>query len=166
MGFYNMANGDLPYMKSLADQYALSDNYHQFMFGGTGPNSITTGTAAPLIYSDANGNPATPPADQVENPNAYNDKGYYPNNNNWYWNDGFWIGNTGNASNGSYSNCADTTQPGVAAIMDYLNSLPYKPFNGGNCQPLQGSNSTASYYYLLNNQLPSYSRNGGGTVTR
>ena len=79
MGFYNMANGDLPYMKSLADQYALSDNYHQFMFGGTGPNSITTGTAAPLIYSDANGNPATPPADQVENPNAYNDKGYYPN---------------------------------------------------------------------------------------
>ena len=38
MGFYNMANGDLPYMKSLADQYAMSDNYHQFMFGGTGPN--------------------------------------------------------------------------------------------------------------------------------
>ena len=133
MGFYNMANGDLPYMKSLADQYALSDNYHQFMFGGTGPNSITTGTAAPLIYSDANGNPATPPADQIENPNAYNDKGYYPNNNNWYWNDGFWIANTGNASNGSYSNCADATQPGVAAITDYLNSLPYKPFNGGNC---------------------------------
>ena len=141
MGFYNMANGDLPFMKSLADGYALSDNYHQFMFGGTGPNSITTGTAAPLFYSDANGNPATPPADQIENPNAYNDKGYYPDNNNWYWNDGFWIANTGNASNGSYSNCADTTQPGVAAIMNYLNSLPYKPFNGGNCQPLPGSNT-------------------------
>jgi phospholipase C len=162
MGFYNMANGDLPFMKSLADGYALSDNYHQFMFGGTGPNSITTGTAAPLIYSDANGNPATPPADQIENPNAYDDKGYYPNNNNWYWNDGFWIANTGNASNGSYSNCADTAQPGVAAIRNYLNSLPYKPFNGGNCQPLPGSNSTVGYYYLLNNQLPSYTRIGGG----
>jgi phospholipase C len=154
MGFYNMAGGDLPYLKSLADSSAISDNYHQFMFGGTGPNSITTGTAAPLIFSDANGNPATPPADQIENPNAYNLDGAYPNNNNWYWNDGFWLGNTGNASNGSYSNCSDLTQPGVAAIMNYLNALPYKPFNGGNC--------TANDYYLLNNQLPSYSREGGG----
>ena len=136
MGFYNMASGDLPYMKSLADQYALSDNYHQFMFGGTGPNSITTGTAAPLIYTDANGNPATPPADQVENPNAYNDKGYYPDNNNWYWNDGFWIANTGNASNGSYSNCADTTQPGVAAIMSYLNRCRISPSMAGTASRL------------------------------
>ena len=161
MGFYNMAAGDLQYLKSLADTYAMSDNYHQFMFGGTGPNSISTGTAAPLIYSDANGNPAIPPPDQIENPDAFNENNDYATNNNWYWNDGFWIANTGNASNGSYTNCADRTQPGVAAIMNYLDALPYKPFHGGNCQPIQGSNSTAKYYYLVNNQLPSYTRNGG-----
>ena len=161
MGFYNMATGDLPFLKSLADGYAINDNYHQFMFGGTGPNSISTGTAAPLVYSDKNGNPATPPSYQIENPNAYNQDGKYAGNNNWYWNDGFWIGNTGNASNGSYTNCADVRQPGVAAIMDYLNALPYKPFNGGNCQPLLGNTSSTPYYYLLNNQLPFYTRTGG-----
>src|SRR5262245_44353870 len=28
MGFFNMHNGDAPYLKSLADKYTLSDNYH------------------------------------------------------------------------------------------------------------------------------------------
>lgn len=46
MGFYNMAAGDVPYFASLANTYAISDNYHQFLLGGTGPNSISIGTAA------------------------------------------------------------------------------------------------------------------------
>jgi phospholipase C len=29
MGFYNVQSGDAPYFKSLADQYAMSDNFHQ-----------------------------------------------------------------------------------------------------------------------------------------
>jgi phospholipase C len=29
MGFYNMAAGDYPYFQSLAQKYAISDNYHQ-----------------------------------------------------------------------------------------------------------------------------------------
>ena len=29
MGFYNVQQGDAPYLKYLADHYALSDNYHQ-----------------------------------------------------------------------------------------------------------------------------------------
>jgi phospholipase C len=146
MGFYNMAQGDVPYFASLAQQYALSDNYHQFQLGGTGPNSITVGTAAPLVYSDANGNPAVPPSSQVENPNAY------PGSNNWYQQEGFALQDAGNTSNAAYTNCSDPTQPGVATIMKLLASQPYKPFNGGNCAP--------GAYYLLNNQYPAYTRTG------
>ncbi len=146
MGFYNMAAGDVPYFASLANQYAISDNYHQFMLGGTGPNSISIGTGTPLIYSDANGNPATPPALQIQNPDPY------PGSNNWYLQDGFYLPDSGNESNASYTNCSDPTQPGVPAIMNYLAALPYKPFNSGNCAP--------GAYYLVNNQDPSYNRDG------
>ena len=38
MGFYNMAAGDAPYFRQLADTYALSDNHHQPVMGGTGVN--------------------------------------------------------------------------------------------------------------------------------
>src|SRR6201998_586392 len=38
MGFYNMAAGDAPYLRQLADNYALSDNHHQQGLGGTGAN--------------------------------------------------------------------------------------------------------------------------------
>src|SRR5262249_48936482 len=33
LGFYNMRNGDAPVFKKLADQYALSDNFHQSIMG-------------------------------------------------------------------------------------------------------------------------------------
>ena len=146
MGFYNMAGGDWPILKSLADKYAISDNYHQPMMGGTGPDSIFIGTAAPYVFSDANGNPATPDPSLVENPDPY------PGSNNWYKQDGFWIFNGGNESVASYVNCSDSTRPGVVSIMNYINALPYKPFNNGNCTP--------GNYYLVNNQEPSYDRNG------
>ena len=29
MGFYNVQRGDAPLLKRLADQYTISDNYHQ-----------------------------------------------------------------------------------------------------------------------------------------
>jgi phospholipase C len=146
MGFYNMAAGDVPYFRTLADTYALSDNYHQFILGGTGPNSISFGTADVYVYSDTNGNPTTPPALQIENPNPF------AGSNNWYQQEGFYIVNSGNESNASYTNCSDSTQPGVAPILNYLAVLPYKPFNSGNC--------AAGAYYLVNNQLPTYDRTG------
>src|SRR3984893_16828569 len=40
MGFYNMNTGDAPFFKQMADNYAISDNYHQFVMGGTGANFI------------------------------------------------------------------------------------------------------------------------------
>jgi phospholipase C len=39
MFFYNVQTGDAPYLKSLADAYTMSDNYHQAVLGGTGANT-------------------------------------------------------------------------------------------------------------------------------
>ncbi|HLK52005.1 MAG TPA: phosphoesterase, partial [Candidatus Angelobacter sp.] len=35
MAFYNVQKGDAPLLKSLADQYTMSDNFHQSVMGGT-----------------------------------------------------------------------------------------------------------------------------------
>lgn len=134
MGFYNVQQGDAPYLKSLADTYTLLDNYHQPAKGGTGLNSLYLGFADALWYSDGAGNPATPPINEIENPNPQ------PGTNNYYIQDGY--------SGGSYSNCSDTTQPGVQPIVDYLTALGVSP----NCD--------AGHYYLLNNYNPGYLGNG------
>jgi len=165
LGFYNMSNGDVPYFKELADQYSMSDNFHQSVAGGTGANHIMLGHGDMLWYSDGNGNAIAPPhnavvnsgtansgtVDEIENPNAA------PGTNNWYAEDGYGGGGYGSASSGggSYTNCADPSQPGVAAITTYLASLP-KPV-ASNCQ--------AGHYYLLNNYNPGYFGNGKNAFT-
>jgi len=68
MAFFNMQNGDAPLLKSLADQYTMSDNYHQPVMGGTGPDSQPLGFADQVFFSDGNGHPATPPAVNIYNP--------------------------------------------------------------------------------------------------
>lgn len=138
MGFYNTSSGDASYFTNLAHQYTMSDNYHQAVMGGTGANHVALGTGAEVYYSDGKGNATAPPANQIENPNPM------PGTNNWYTQDGY--------SGGSYSNCSNQGQPGVQPVMSYLNSLPYLPFNGGDCQP--------GKYYLLNNYNPGYHRDG------
>jgi len=146
LGFYNMAAGDETTLAGLANTYAISDNYHQPVLGGTGTNSAFIGSAAPLVYSDANGNPAVPPAAQIENPDPY------PGSNNWYQQDGFLLVDPSSSSNAAYTKCSDMAQPGVRSIMEYLNVLPYKPFNNGNC--------ATDNYYMVNEEKPSYDRNG------
>jgi phospholipase C len=144
MQFVNVSNGDVPYFTQLAQRYALSDNFHQSIMGGTGANHIMLGFGSLIYYADAQGNPATPPPGQIENPNPQ------PGTNNYYTNDGY--GSTATGKGGSYVNCADNTQPGVAPILTYLNSLPYKPFMGGDCQQ--------NAYYLVNNYNPGYLGDG------
>ncbi len=61
LGFYNVQKGDVPYFTSLAQQYAMSDNFHQSVNGGTGANHIMFGHGDMIWFSDANGNPAVPP---------------------------------------------------------------------------------------------------------
>jgi phospholipase C len=136
MGFYNVAQGDMPYFKQLADAYAVGDNYHQPIKGGTGADSVYLGFASDVWYANANGTPGIPPSNQIENPNPA------PGTNNWYTNDGY--------SGGTYSACAEATQPGVRPIYNYLEKLPYPVFSA--CQP--------AAYYLLNNYNPGYLGNG------
>jgi phospholipase C len=138
MGFYNVQQGDMPYFKTLADEYAVGDNYHQPFKGGTGADSVVLGFAAGVYYQNSAGTPTVPPANQITNPNPE------PGTNNWYINDGY--------SGGTYTNCSDPTQPGVAPITDYLAALPSHPKTA--CEP--------GRYYLLNNYNPGF--NGDGTT--
>jgi phospholipase C len=165
MGFYNVQNGDAPYFKFLADHYAMSDNFHQSVNGGTGANHIMFGHGDALYFTDGKGKAAVPPhkvqvaagtpnagiVDEIENPNPQ------ASTNNWYTEDGYGGGSFGAASygGGSYSECADTTQPGVAPIVNYLKSLA-KPIDP-RCE--------AGHYYLLNNYNPGYFGNGNNAFT-
>jgi phospholipase C len=164
MGFYNMAEGDAPYTKYLADHFAISDNYHQPAMGGTGLDSIMLFFGDPIWFSDANGNPAVPPhnetiwaggpVDEIENPNPQ------PGTNNWWTQDGYGgFGNNGSSTGvyggGSYTNCSDSSQPGVAPILNYLSSLP-RPIDP-KCE--------AGHYYLLNNYNPGYFGDGSNAYT-
>jgi phospholipase C len=146
MGFYNVAKGDALYLTELARTYTLNDNYHQAVMGGTYANHMMIGYADSLYYADGNGNPAvpnhvlvpgsSPPTflNEIENPNPLH------GTNNWYTQDGY--------SGGSYTNCSDINQPGVPAIVNYLNAIEVPP----RCQP--------GAYYLLNNYVPAFIGNG------
>jgi acid phosphatase len=137
MGFYNMQAGDAPFFKKMADTYAIADNYHQPVMGGTTANYLALATADVSFYT-ANGKPAIPPAKQIENTDAQ------PNTNNWFTEDGY--------RGGSYVKCADLNQPGVTGIRNFLNKLPYQAFNNGNCAP--------DTYYMVNNMDPAFSPTG------
>jgi len=164
MGFYNVLDGDAPYSKFLADNFAMSDNYHQPAMGGTGLDSIILGFGDAIWFSDANGKAAVPPhnqmtfaggpVDEIENPNLV------PGTNNWWINDGYGgFGNNGSSTGvyggGSYTNCSDSSQPGVAPILNYLSSLP---------RPIT-PNCDEGHYYLLNNYNPGYFGNGSNAYT-
>lgn len=132
MAFFNVNTGDAPFFKQLADRYNSSDNFHQSVQGGTGANHIMLGFGDAIFWSDGNGNPTSPPANLIANPNPR------PGTNNNYTVDGNW------------SNCADASQPGVGPIVTYLASLPYAP--KPNCEP--------AHFYMLNNTSPAYQPNG------
>ncbi|HET9000314.1 MAG TPA: alkaline phosphatase family protein [bacterium] len=135
MSFYNVQQGDAPYLKFLADRYTLSDNYHQPVWGGTMVQHLILGYADLPWYSDGNGHPMAPPITQVEDPNPQ------PGTNNYYTNDG---------GGAVYSNCSDTANPGVGPIVAYLKSLP-RPIDP-DCQK--------GRFYPLNNQSPQYNADG------
>jgi phospholipase C len=165
LGFYNMQKGDAPYFKSLADTYAISDNFHQSVDGGTGANHIMFGHAdAIYFYDPSQANPYLPPhgvttgtsssgapdvLDEVENPNPL------AATNNWYTEDGYGGGSYGSPAygGGSYSNCSDPNQPGVSSVVAYLHSLHIDP----RCEP--------GHYYLLNNYNPGYFGQGENAYT-
>ena len=102
--------------------------------------------------------------DSIENPNPA------PGTNNWYTQDGYgsdynsgypssdWTTTQPNGlpiiyGGGSYSDCSDPSQPGVAPIVEYLHRLHVNP----RCEP--------GHYYLLNNYNPGYFGNGNNAYT-
>ena len=135
MAFYNMQNGDVPVLKSLADEYAMSDNFHQSFMGGTAANHVMLGSGDAIFWSDGRENPSTPPS-HIANPDPL------PGSNNQYTVDINFDGN--------FTECGDRTQPGVAAVRDYLASLPYHP--KPNCQP--------GHYYMITNDSPGFLPDG------
>jgi phospholipase C len=165
LGFYNMQQGDVPYFKSLVERYAMSDNFHQSVAGGTGANHIMLGHGDAIWFSDGAGHPQKPPENievalntpnqgvvsEIENPNPAS------GTNNWYAEDGYGGGSEGASSygGGSYTDCSNRSQPGVAPIVKYLQSLP-RPIDP-RCQP--------GHYYLLNNYNPGYFGNGSNAYT-
>jgi phospholipase C len=86
-----------------------------------------------------------------------------PSTNNYYRQDGYGGGSgfptavapNANYGGGSYSNCADSTQPGVGPVLNYLNSLSRKV----------NSNCESGHYYLLNNYNPGYFGDGTNAYT-
>jgi phospholipase C len=135
MAFYNMQKGDVPVLKKLADEYSMSDNFHQSFMGGTGANHVMLGTGDTIFWSDGQGNATTPPS-HISNPNPL------PGTDDVYTVDLFFDGN--------FTECADPTQPGIKPIRDYLASLPYKPHP--NCE--QG------HFYMVNNDNPGFLPDG------
>ena len=135
MGFYNMQNGDVPLFAELATTYTISDNFHQSVMGGTAANHVALGTGDAIFWTLFDGH-AVPPAN-IANPNPQSttsDK---------YVSDKQW------------TNCSDTTQPGILPIVNYLESLtsspiPYDP--EPNCAP--------GHYYMINNLSPGFLPNG------
>src|SRR5215475_10706890 len=135
MGFYNVQRGDAPLFKLLADQYTMSDNYHQPVMGGTAVQHTMIGTADGLPWEHVGNFPATPPTKQIANPNpksATNDA---------YVVDARW------------TECGDPTQPGIKPIMDYLSSLPWRP-------DLTPTNCAPNTFYMINNTRPGFLSNG------
>jgi phospholipase C len=136
MGFYNMnpfvdakgvsQPGDARIFKALADHYAISDNYHQAVMGGTGANfqALITGDAA--FYTTLDGSPSTPPSNQIEDPDAW------PGTNNYYRQDGY--------GGGSYVDCSDPNAPGVKGVLAELRE-----------QDIRHPNCAPHHYYLVNN---------------
>jgi phospholipase C len=135
MAFYNMHKGDVPVLRALADEYAVSDNFHQAVMGGTGANHVMLGTGDAVFWSDGHGTPTTPPS-HIANPDPL------PGSDDQYTVDINFDGN--------FAECADRSQPGVSAIQDYLESLPYDP--GANCE--------RGHFYMVNNDNPGFLPDG------
>ena len=133
MGFMNMSTGDAPLFHSLAQTFALSDNYHQSVMGGTGDNFFSMATAD-MPYFNKDGVIAVPPANQIENPNPM------PGTANFYVQDGY--------EGGSYVKCSDPGQPGVGSILAFLRAKHIE----SKCAP--------GTYYLVNNYDPGYDIDG------
>ncbi|HMF89278.1 MAG TPA: alkaline phosphatase family protein [Candidatus Angelobacter sp.] len=135
MGFYNVQQGDAPLFKRLADEYTMSDNYHQPVMGGTAVQHTMLGTADALPWEKVGNFPAQPPAAQVANPTPKS------------------ATNVAFVNDRRWTECGDLTQPGPKPIVDYLKTLPWRP-------DLSATNCAPNTFYMINNLRPGFLSNG------
>jgi phospholipase C len=135
MGFYNVQRGDAPIFKRLADEYTMSDNYHQPVMGGTAVQHTMIGTADALPWEKVGSFPAQPPAAQVANPTPKS------------------ATNPAFVADRRWTECGDQTQPGIKPIMDYMKTLPWRP-------DLSATNCAPNTFYMINNTRPGFLSNG------
>jgi len=134
MGFLNVKRGDAAVLKKLADHYSSSDNFHQSIMGGTAANHMALGTGDAIFWTMFNGI-SVPPAN-IANPDPKSPTSdAYKSDKQW-------------------TNCSDSTQPGISPIVKYLSSLPYHPDR--NCE--------VAHFYMINNLSPGSSRTVMSTV--
>src|ERR1700722_11675800 len=128
MGFYDAEQEQASTLKTLADRFSLSDNFHQSFQGGTGANHFMLGTGDAAFWSDGKGNAIVPPTNQIANPNP--------------------VAGTTNkyTADNAFTNCSNFEQPGVAPIVSYLEALPYR------AEP----NCAEAHYYMLDNTNPGF----------
>jgi phospholipase C len=139
MGFYNVQRGDAPLFKRLADEYTMSDNYHQPVMGGTAVQHTMLMTGDALPWDAVAGFPAQPPVGQIADPTPKS------------------ATNVGFVRDARWTKC-DPGQPGVKPIMDYLHSLPWRP-------DLTASNCVPGRFYMINNTRPGFLSNGNLNAT-
>jgi phospholipase C len=130
MGFFNVLEGDAPVLNKLAQEYALSDNFHQAIMGGTAANHVALGTGDAIFWTPFAGFPVPPAGIADPDPQSPTSDQY--------------------KADGAWSNCSDASQPGVAAIVNYLATLPYNPDR--HCE--------MGHFYMLNNLRPGFLPNG------
>jgi acid phosphatase len=135
MGFYNVQRGDAPVFKRLADEYTMSDNYHQPVMGGTAVQHTMLMTGDQIPWESSGSIPAQPPLSSVADPTPKSST------------------NVAFVRDQRWAKCGDPLQPGVLPVMQYLQSLPWRP-------DLTPSNCAPGRYYMINNTRPGFLSNG------
>jgi acid phosphatase len=138
MGFYNVQKSDAPVFKRLADEYTMSDNFHQSVMGGTFVQHMMLGTGDSMWWqpylTNAGVTMTQPPANKVVDPTPKTSS------------------SIAFKADQPWTSC-DGTVPWVAAINAYLASLPWHPDKtASNCEP--------GHYYQINNIRPGFKANG------
>ena len=138
MGFYNVEKGDAPVLKHLADEYTMSDNFHQSIMGGTFVQHMMLGTGDVMWwqpFTNAEGTMLTePPPGAIVDPTPTS------------------ATSIGFTRDKAWTTC-DASAPWVAAIQTYLHSLPWHP-------DMSAMKCDAGKFYLINNVRPGFMANG------
>jgi phospholipase C len=138
MGFYNVERGDAPVLKRLADEYTMSDNYHQPLMGGTFVQHMMLGTGDVMSWqtyvNTAGVTISQPPAGVIVDPTPKS------------------ATSIGFKADKAWTTC-DESAPWVAAIQSYLRSLPWHPDQSA----MRCENGK---FYLINNVRPGFMANG------